>query len=72
MAYEQKPNTGVLFKSEKKSEKAPDYTGIFKDSTGKEWRLAAWIKEGAKGKFFSLMASEPKIVKPNEPDGLPF
>ena len=65
MAYEAKPNSGSLFKAEKKSEKAPEYTGTFKDSTGKEWRLAAWVKEGAKGKFFSLLASEkqPEIAK---------
>tara|TARA_R110000868_G_scaffold239877_1_gene494371 strand:+ start:2262 stop:2507 length:246 start_codon:yes stop_codon:yes gene_type:complete len=60
MAYEAKPNSGSLFKADKKSDKAPDYTGSFKDSTGKEWRLAAWVKEGAKGKFFSLLASEPQ------------
>jgi hypothetical protein len=58
MIYEAKPNSGSLFKNEKKSDKQPDYTGTFKDSTGKEWRLAAWVKEGAKGKFFSLLASE--------------
>ena len=76
MAYEAKPNTGSLFKSEKKSDKAPDYTGTFKDATGKEWRLAAWVKEGAKGKFFSLLASEPMQkatpIDTNAPDDLPF
>ncbi len=77
MAYEQKPNTGSLFKAEKKSDKAPDYTGTFKDSTGKEWRLAAWVKEGAKGKFFSLLASEKiaqtqSSLKVDDYDSLPF
>ena len=78
MAYDQKPNTGSLFKAEKKSDKAPDYTGTFKDSNGKEWRLAAWVKEGAKGKFFSLLASEPqaKIAqtqsKVDDGNDLPF
>ena len=76
MAYEAKPNTGSLFKAEKKSDKAPDYTGTFKDSTGKEWRLAAWVKEGSKGKFFSLLASEPQAktgsqVK-DDTNSLPF
>jgi len=60
MAYESKPLTGSLFKNEKKNDKQPDYTGTFKDADGKEYRLAAWVKEGAKGKFFSLLASEPQ------------
>lgn len=77
MAYESKPNSGSLFKAEKKTDKAPDYTGLWKDETGKEFRLAMWVKEGAKGKFFSLSASE-KLV-PNKDtattgvkDDLPF
>jgi len=80
MAYEAKPNSGSLFKADKKSDKAPDYTGSFKDSTGKEWRLAAWVKEGAKGKFFSLLASEPQptiaktqgSLKEDNSNDLPF
>jgi uncharacterized protein (DUF736 family) len=51
-------NRGVLFKNDKKeSEKHPDYTGRI-NVGGKEMRLAAWIKEGQKGKFMSLMVSE--------------
>jgi hypothetical protein len=53
MSYEQKPNTGVLFKAEKKSDKHPDYTGTLKMEDG-EYLLSAWIKEGKRGKFFSL------------------
>jgi len=70
MIYEAKPNSGSLFKNEKKSDKQPDYTGTFKDSTGKEWRLAAWVKEGAKGKFFSLLASEPMAKIAHTQSGL--
>lgn len=77
MAYESKPNSGSLFKAEKKTDKAPDYTGSWKDENGKEWRLAAWVKESAKGKFFSISASQ-KLV-PNKDsvttgvvDDLPF
>ena len=78
MAYEAKPNSGSLFKAEKKTPQAPDYTGTWKDENGKEWRLAAWVKEGAKGKFFSLSASEKVIpnkdTKPvnDDNDSLPF
>lgn len=51
-------NRGVLFKNDKKgNEKAPDYTGKM-NVGGKEMRLAAWIREGAKGKFMSLSLSE--------------
>lgn len=76
MAYEQKPNSGVLFKNfTKKDDKHPDYTGTFKDSTGKDWQLAAWVKDGKKGKFLSLSASEKRAkddTKEAEQDGLPF
>ena len=77
MKYEAKPNSGSLFKAEKKTDKAPDYTGTWKDENGKEWRFAAWVKEGAKGKFFSVSASE-KLVPSKETattgvkDDLPF
>lgn len=64
MAYEQKPNSGSLFKNDRKtSEKHPDYTGTWKDANGKEWQLAAWVKDGSKGKFFSLSASEKQAKK---------
>lgn len=52
-------NTGALFKNEnRKSDKSPDYTGSWKDENGKKWRLAAWLKDGKKGKFLSIRASE--------------
>lgn len=53
MKYEQKPNTGVLFTAEKKSDKHPDYTGSLKLSDG-EYLLSAWFKDGKRGKFLSL------------------
>lgn len=61
MAYDNK-NSGVLFKNDKRgNESAPDYTGKFEDSAGKEWRLAAWLKRSQKGtEFMSLKASEPQ------------
>lgn len=72
--YEQKPNTGVLFKNEKKTAtNHPDYTGKMVDANGKEYRIGAWIKEGKKGKFFSLSFSEPNESKPAQgTDDLPF
>lgn len=59
MAFQHKNNTGSLFKNERKeSEKHPDFTGtIIVD--GVSYWLSAWVKEGTKGKFFSL-AVKPK------------
>lgn len=52
-------NRGVLFRNDKKeTEKHPDYTGKI-DVNGKEFRLAAWIRESKAGtKFMSLAVSE--------------
>ena len=61
-------NTGVLFKNNKEgNDKKPDYEGSFTDENGKEWELAAWIRESKAGnKFMSLKASE-KWVKEEKP-----
>ncbi|MBS4051910.1 MAG: hypothetical protein KGZ69_11985 [Methylomonas sp.] len=61
MAYEPKPNSGALFKNEKTKPTQPDYTGNWTDAAGKEWRLAAWLKDGNVGKFLSISASEKLI-----------
>jgi hypothetical protein len=44
---------------------------------GKKMRLAAWVKEGKSGKFFSGKMSEPMQQRPQEDDSqgtgdLPF
>jgi uncharacterized protein (DUF736 family) len=53
-------NKGILFKNDykKDNEKAPDYKGKI-NVEGKEFELAAWVREGNKGKFMSLSVSEP-------------
>jgi len=60
MAYEQKPNTGTLFRNDKKPEGSsqPDYRGSV-NVEGHEYELAAWIKDGKNGKFMSLSLKEP-------------
>jgi hypothetical protein len=56
----QRPNSGVLFKNDRKeTERHPDYVGTI-DVGGMEFSLSAWIKQGARGKFMSLSVT-PKI-----------
>ena len=59
MTFEHKEGQGSLFKNDyKKSDSHPDYKGTIKLS-GKDYDIAAWVKDGKKGKFFSLKVSEP-------------
>lgn len=58
MVFEQKDMSGILFRAEKKQERSPDYSGNI-TINGHRYRLAAWIKEGKKGKFMSLAVSDP-------------
>jgi hypothetical protein len=60
-------NSGALFRNDKaQSEKHPTHTGKI-NIEGRDYYLNAWIKEGKKGKFFSLS------VKPvdEQPGGHP-
>jgi hypothetical protein len=64
MKYEQKQNTGVLFKNNKKeSDRHPDYTGNILLPEG-EFMVSAWVKDGKSGKFFSLSVKK-KEAKAN-------
>ena len=54
MAYQQKENSGALFKNDKKEKEThPDYKGDINIGGTNYW-LSAWLKEGKNGKFFSL------------------
>ena len=59
MAYEQRDNSGSIFKNDyKKTSAQPDYTGngMF---NGVEGKISAWLKDGQRGKYLSL-AFTPK------------
>lgn len=60
MAYEQKDNSGSLFKNDKKgNDKAPDYKGkCIVDGVEKE--MAAWLRTSKGGvSYMSFSFSEP-------------
>ena len=60
---QQRDNSGVLFRDkERKNDRAPEFTGPA-TIDGREYRIAAWVKDGGKGKFCSL-AFTPKDDKP--------
>jgi hypothetical protein len=67
--FEQRENSGVLFKNDKKEEgsKQPDYRGeanVFGDSV----EVAGWLKEGAKGRFISLSFKVKEEYRPTDRD----
>ena len=82
MAEYSNENTGVLFKNdtEGKSDKFPPYGGSI-NVDGTEYWVSAWVKDGKKGKFFSLKVKpkEERQTREREPapafdqdEGLPF
>jgi len=62
MTYQAKPNTGSLFKNQKKvKETHPNMTGAALIG-GVEYWVSAWTKDGQKGKWISLSFT-PKEYK---------
>ena len=63
--FEQRQNSGALFKNDRAREgkNDPQYQGTCLID-GREYWIAGWVKEGNKGKFFSL-AFKPKESKPD-------
>lgn len=57
-------NSFVLFRNDKgDNPNRPDYTGTITLEDGKEMRLAAWIKEGQRGKFMAGKVSEKQAPR---------
>ena len=64
-------NKGVLFKNDRKEkETQPDYTGKI-TLGGREKRLAAWLKDGQRGKFMSLQVSDFQEQAQSAPQAQP-
>ena len=58
MAYEQRNNSGSLFKNDRKNnERQPDYNGNA-IINGKTMRISAWIKKSQNGTTFMSLAFE--------------
>jgi len=61
MAYIPKEGSGSLFKNDRKTtDNHPDWTGTIMVA-GKEMWLSGWVKEGKKGKFFSISIGKEKL-----------
>lgn len=78
--YEQKDNSGGLFKNERKeSDSHPNMTGTAKID-GVEYYVSGWTKEGKKGKWISLAFKlKNEVIKnglrrspPPDSDEIPF
>ena len=62
----QRDNSGVLFRSDKKdNDRAPDYKGNITVG-GQDYWLSAWIKEGKSGKFMGLAVSPKEDYQPKQ------
>jgi hypothetical protein len=54
MAYEQKDNSGTLFKNDKREKDSHPHAKGSAIIDGVEYWVSAWTKDGSKGKFQSL------------------
>jgi uncharacterized protein (DUF736 family) len=63
MAYQQRPNSGSLFKNNRKEkDNHPDYNGEA-EINGKPMYISAWIKKTQNGGTFMSLAFKPKETR---------
>ena len=67
--YQMQEGQFTLFKNNNVANNGPQYTGEIMVN-GKKMRLAAWVKEGKSGKFFSGKMSEPLERRQQDDDSL--
>ena len=69
---DQRNNSGILFKNDKKEEaKHPDYKGEI-NIEGESFWLSAWLKDGQKGKFMSIAATPKKKQQGKKDEDIPL
>ena len=67
MAYEQRDNSGSLFKNDKKeSENHPDYNGSAMVNGTEMW-MSAWLKTSSNGKKFMSFSFKQKDQQASKP-----
>jgi len=76
MAFEQKPNSGTLFRNEeKRTENSPDASGTALIG-GVKYKISGWIKQGQNGKRFTSLsfkpADEPSYADRRDPPRKPM
>jgi hypothetical protein len=69
MSYEMKPNSGTLFKNDRRDEGSnqPEYTGTALIE-GREFWMSAWVKTGKNGRKFFSFAFKPKDFAKEKPE----
>lgn len=65
MAYEQRDNSGSLFKNDRKEKEThPDYKGQAMVNGVEVW-MSAWLKVSSNGSKFMSFSFQPKDQKPS-------
>ena len=66
--FEHKPGSFSLFRNDKGDNASrPDYRGEGKDLDGNPIEVAAWLKDGANGRYMSCSIKPATARQPKEP-----